>query len=79
LLGLIIPSGTGDTDILIDEKKIMESISNMETIDEEIHEEFDEETKDNICSLDNLEIDFTMPDIDKSLALQKMDLSIKIV
>jgi DNA-directed RNA polymerase II subunit RPB1 len=86
MLGQILPAGTGDTDILIDEQKIIE----MHTINEEPESEselenegymshIDDNTKDNICSLENLDIDFKMPEIDKSFLTKKMDVSIKIV
>ena len=39
----------------------------------------DEETKENICNFDNFNIDFKMPEINKSLMSKKIDVEIKIV
>lgn len=83
MLGQIPPAGTGDTDILIDEQRLLE-LEGEEEEDYELEMDtnqtsyaFDDEAKENICS--NLNIEFEMPDIDKSFVEQKMDLSIKIV
>jgi DNA-directed RNA polymerase II subunit RPB1 len=83
MLGQIPPAGTGDTDILIDEQRLLE-LEGEELEGEELEMDmpqtsyaFDDETKENICS--NLNIEFEMPDADKSFVEQKMDLSIKIV
>lgn len=83
MLGQIPPAGTGDTDILIDEQRLLE-LEGEELEGEELEMDtpqtsyaLDDETKENICS--NLNIEFEMPDIDKSFVEQKMDLSIKIV
>lgn len=83
MLGQIPPAGTGDTDILIDEQRLLE-LEGEEEEDYELEMDtnqtsyaFDDEAKENICS--NLNIEFEMPDADKSFVEQKMDLSIKIV
>jgi len=81
MLGQIPPCGTGDTDILIDELKLLELINQMkENISEEEEQEEEEDTeleKDKICTMDNLSFDFTIPEIDKSI--KEKEISIKVV
>lgn len=81
MLGQIPPCGTGDTDILIDELKLMELINqHVESIGEEDENNIDEvdpSVKEAACSFDNLTFDFTIPDIDKSIV--KKEMTIKIV
>jgi len=79
MLGQIPPCGTGDTDILIDEIKLMELLSQYEEPIEEDENiaEVDSAVKEAACSLDNLTFDFTMPEIDDSIV--KKEMIIKIV
>lgn len=75
MLGQIPPCGTGDTDILIDESKLSELLCTLETVEEE--EPVDEETIENICSLDNLTFDFTLPAVDKTIKEKNIKVTIK--
>jgi DNA-directed RNA polymerase beta' subunit len=77
MLGQIPPCGTGDTDIIIDELKLMELISQYIEDENEDILEVDESVKDAACSLDNLTFDFAMPDIDETIV--KKNMAIKIV
>jgi DNA-directed RNA polymerase II subunit RPB1 len=78
MLGQIPPCGTGDTDIIIDELKLMELISQYEeTEEDESIIAVDESVKAAACSSDNLTFDFTMPEIDETIV--KKELGIKIV
>lgn len=82
MLGQILPAGTGDTDIMLDEQKIMNTIDEDDEDDDleyDTMSHIDDETKDNMCSLENLEISFKLPEIDKSFQDQKIDVSFKIV
>jgi DNA-directed RNA polymerase II subunit RPB1 len=80
MLGQILPAGTGDTEIMVDEQKVMQTIhEDDEELEQDYMSHITEETINNVCSLDNLEIDFKMPDIDKNLQDKKIDVSIKIV
>ena len=83
MLGQVPPSGTGDSDIIIDEARLAELVG-VESDEDELDNEgymkhIDEETKENICNFDNFNIDFKMPEINKSLMSKKIDVEIKIV
>lgn len=80
MLGQIPPCGTGDTQILIDETKLMESI--LEEEEHAMQEEMGmshitDEMKDNVCSFDNLSFDFKLPTV--SGVGKKVDVDLKIV
>lgn len=83
MLGQVPPCGTGDTDILIDELKLLELLSQMKENIQESEEESDHEyedteiEKDTICTTDNLSFDFSIPEIDKSI--KEKEITIKIV
>ena len=53
MLGQTVPSGTGDTGILLDESNITNTVENIESLDEVV-----DETSDDI----NLDFDFSIPD-----------------
>lgn len=73
MLGQIPPCGTGDTDILIDEHKLMNMLE--EVVDDETPEEVDEE----LCTLDHLSFDFTVPAANPQEVLHVNDFDIKVV
>lgn len=79
MLGQIAPCGTGDTDILIDEKKLKkpsaEQLDNT-TVDMSMLD-LDEDTRDQMCSIDNLTFDFAIPEKDETIV--KKDITVKFV
>jgi DNA-directed RNA polymerase II subunit RPB1 len=79
ILGQIVPCGTGDTEILIDEDKLREP----EKDQEEFHLDlsmaaYDDDMKDTMCSLNTLDIDFTVPDVDMSIK-EKTEVAVTFV
>lgn len=78
MLGQIPPCGTGDTQILIDEHKLL---NNLETLDEDEEEQEDiDPTAEDVCTLDNLSFDFRVPTITKQdLVTTVNDFDVKIV
>lgn len=78
MLGQIPPCGTGDSDVIIDEIKLLEMIQQMSHDDQDDESEtYDNPIADNMCTIDNLTFDFTLPPKDETIL--KKDLSIKIV
>lgn len=81
MLGQIPPCGTGDTQILIDETKLMESILEEEEEskmqDDAGISHITDEMKDNVCSFDNLMFDFKLPTV--TGMGKKVDVDLKIV
>ena len=74
ILGQIPPCGTGDSEILVDELKLSELMSDYQ------QEQSDDEDNDQdqaACELDNLDFDFKVPERD--LTISKKDAAIKIV
>lgn len=69
MLGQIVPAGTGDTDILIDEWKLQEASADQTAVQEEImmaYENFEamnneDDAEDETAALDNLTFDFDLP------------------
>jgi DNA-directed RNA polymerase II subunit RPB1 len=80
ILGQIAPCGTGDTEILIDEQKLKEPTEAQEKYSAADLSMFDFDTDDvkQMCSVDNLTFDFTMPDIDFTVE-KKAEIDIKFV
>ncbi len=74
MLGQIPPCGTGDTDIMIDELKLMEHFDDREETSDYEKEEYDEEGP---CAMENLGFDFVMPEIDETVT--KKDIALKFV
>lgn len=77
MLGQIPPCGTGDTQIIIDENKLMDSILEETEDDKHGMDQFDELTKENMCGIQNLEFDFKLPEV--TGRGQKVDVELKIV
>lgn len=75
MLGQIPPCGTGDTEVLMDELKLMESITQQIITQKE-----DKETTaahEAACMLDNFTfMDFTMPDKDSTITPKNTDIKI---
>jgi len=63
MLGQIPPCGTGDTDIIVDELKLMDLLSNFEMMGSEE----DEVDNADACTEDALQFDFSVPDKDASI------------
>lgn len=74
MLGQIPPCGTGDTDILIDEHKLMNILDDHQN-------EPDEDTivYEDMCTLDKLSFDFSMPASNPNDVTQVKDFEIKLV
>jgi DNA-directed RNA polymerase beta' subunit len=66
MLGQIPKCGTGDTQILLDEERLMQ-LSKETVVPEKEEEEEDPVDIEQYCSFDNLTFDFSMPEIDKSI------------
>ena len=70
MLGQIPQCGTGDTQILLDESKLMATAEDdtfeLKMDDKEMNVPTQEEA-DTICTLENLTFDFTVPNADKSI------------
>jgi intein/homing endonuclease len=73
ILGQIAPCGTGDTQILIDEQKLLPP-KEKAVFQQKQH--FMEDTE--VCAIDNLTFDFTLPDMDETIE-QKQDIAVKFV
>ena len=83
MLGQIPPYGTGDTEILIDEKKVHE-LSMIEEVDEDELEEkdpylttLDPAVLEDICSIDNIRFNLIFPEKDASIKPIDIPISIK--
>ena len=78
MLGQIPPCGTGDTQILIDEHKLL---NNLEVVDEEEHEEDIDPDVADVCTLDNLSFDFKVPTRNQDVSESDIvnDFEVKIV
>lgn len=74
MLGQIPPCGTGDTDILIDEHKLMNLLDETED-----HEEQDDSVDADMCTMDHLSFDFSMPAANPQEVVQVNDFDIKVV
>ncbi len=72
MLGQIPPCGTGDTDVLIDELKLMENIEQEEEPEE--YTSHAEEDEDGPCGIETLTFDFVLPDIDETVTKKKVDI-----
>lgn len=78
MLGQIPPCGTGDSEIMIDETKLMELFANMaKELPEDDYLETIEEDLDEMCDIDNLTFDFIPPEKDTSIIKKIVDLKIK--
>jgi hypothetical protein len=60
MLGQIAPCGTGDTDILIDESKL---IKNMQTIVNLEEVPLDDDLREDACAPSNFAFEFTVPSV----------------
>ncbi len=69
MLGQIAPCGTGDTEILLDESKLLPPDDDQKYIGKTEFgmEKYDEDTVNVQCGTDMLSFDFTAPDIDMTL------------
>jgi DNA-directed RNA polymerase beta' subunit len=83
MLGQIPPYGTGDTEILIDEKKLHE-LSTIEEVDEDELEEkdpfittLDPLILEDTCSIDNIRFNLIFPEKDESIKPINIPISIK--
>lgn len=87
MLGQIVPAGTGDTDILIDEWKLQEASADQTAVQEEImmaYENFEalnnpEEEEDETAALDNLTFDFDLPTANPSENVNNASVNVKVV
>ena len=61
MLGQIPPCGTGDSEILIDELKLMSFLENVEEEEQPVDELYED-----LCTMDNLAFDFTLPPMNAS-------------
>jgi DNA-directed RNA polymerase II subunit RPB1 len=74
MLGQIPPCGTGDTDILIDEHKLMNILDDHQNEPDE-----DAIVYEDMCTLDKLSFDFSMPAPNPKDVTQVKDFEIKLV
>jgi DNA-directed RNA polymerase II subunit RPB1 len=73
MLGQIAPCGTGDTEILIDESKLRDSISKSADLPRPAWELDDMDlAKEESCLADNFRLDFAVPEIDPSIQKKKV-------
>ncbi len=73
MLGQIAPCGTGDTEILIDESKLRDSIAKSVDLPRPAWELDDMDlAKEESCLADNFRLDFAVPDIDPSIQKKKV-------
>lgn len=76
MLGQIPPYGTGETEVMIDEKKLMELAKALNIEDDEDNtdsyiESVNQNTIDQVCDVDNIGFDFTLPAIS---AMEKLNI-----
>lgn len=81
MLGQIPPSGTGDTEVLLDEWKLQEFPDEPIRNDKlNLQDYMSDELKKEKCSLSSISIDFELPEIDKTIKPVKYsEKSLKIV
>ena len=76
MLGQIAPCGTGDTEILIDESKLLPPVTTTKpkniTMNDDIDGKDFEYTKDAVCQARNFELNFAIPEIDKNIKPKKI-------
>jgi DNA-directed RNA polymerase II subunit RPB1 len=80
ILGQIAPCGTGDTEILIDEQKLLAPTEDQEKsgISDLSMLTYTEDEISQTCNPDNLTFDFALPDIDMTVK-EKEDIDINII
>jgi DNA-directed RNA polymerase II subunit RPB1 len=73
MLGQIAPCGTGDTDILIDESKLLPPLERATPVKLRMNDEDDGLTyaRDMVCQANNFEMNFAMPEIDTSITRKR--------
>lgn len=73
MLGQIAPCGTGDTDILIDESKLMPPLETTapSTLSVNMNDEELEFAKEVVCQARNFEFNFALPEIDTSITRKR--------
>ena len=74
ILGQIAPCGTGDTEILLDEQKLLAPLKEADEHPYEGLLEFDvgDDTKEQVCSFDNMAFNFALPEADLTVKEKKM-------
>ena len=70
MLGQVVPAGTGDVDVLMDENMLKEGDSESES-DSEDEEVLNDEL--DMCDIENFEIDFNVPSAKENIAVKKVD------
>jgi DNA-directed RNA polymerase II subunit RPB1 len=80
ILGQIAPCGTGDTEIMLDEQKLKapSQVQLKSDVFDVSMMEYDDDTRNQMCSVDNLGFDFAIPDVDLSLT-KKSGVNVKYV
>jgi DNA-directed RNA polymerase subunit A" len=80
ILGQIAPCGTGDTEIMLDEQKLKapSQVQLKSDVFDVSMMEYDDDTRNQMCSVDNLGFDFAIPDVDLSVT-KKLGVNVKYV
>jgi len=78
MLGQQPPCGTGDSQIILDEERLLEllkDVKQLDNIEEEIYE--DDDDNENHCNEDNIAFNFKLPKEDKCFKIKEQSINIK--
>jgi DNA-directed RNA polymerase II subunit RPB1 len=75
MLGQIAPCGTGESDILMDEYKLY-SIDEREEVKRDVMEEDEDAERELVCAMDNITIDFQVPEAQMIQRMKGLEINI---